>query len=167
MAGKGGPFVETLIDRSKGDTIVDYRQDNTSINKEILNSAKGVPIKYAFDAVCERGSIMNSISVLEQPAKITTVLPAVEDDKIPEKVTLSQIDISSVFNPPTAGKVLEDEVFASAFTRFIGLGLKRGWFSGHPFEVRQGGLGALQEVLGDLRQGKASAVKYVVRVCEE
>jgi hypothetical protein len=42
--------------------------------------------------------------------------------------------------------------------------LADGWFKGHPFEIRKGGLGGVEGALADLKAGKASAVKYVFRV---
>ncbi|KAJ5981147.1 hypothetical protein N7522_013962 [Penicillium canescens] len=68
--------------------------------------------------------------------------------------------------PPTEGKALGDKEFGAAFFQFIGRGLAQGWFSGHPYEVRKGGLGGVEGALKDLEAGKASAVKYVVRIAE-
>ncbi|KAI5306300.1 hypothetical protein KEM55_008648, partial [Ascosphaera atra] len=44
--------------------------------------------------------------------------------------------------------------------------LRSGQFTGHPFEVRKGGLNGLDSALRDLEEGKNSAVKYVVRIVE-
>ncbi|KAJ6088065.1 hypothetical protein N7499_004247 [Penicillium canescens] len=55
--------------------------------------------------------------------------------------------------PVAAGKTVEDNEFS-------------GWFSGHPYEVRPGGLARLEGALQDLKSGKASAIKYVVRIGE-
>jgi hypothetical protein len=50
--------------------------------------------------------------------------------------------------------------------KLIERGLRDGWFKGHPYEVRHGGLGAVEQALTDLKNGKASAVKYVFRIQE-
>jgi hypothetical protein len=50
--------------------------------------------------------------------------------------------------------------------RLFGLGLKEGWFCGHPYEVIPGGLGGVEKGLKNLMQGKASGVKYVYRIGE-
>lgn len=52
------------------------------------------------------------------------------------------------------------------FFNFFGRGLAQGWFSGHPFEVRPGGLDGIEGALRDLKGGKASGVKYVLRISE-
>lgn len=44
--------------------------------------------------------------------------------------------------------------------------MQEGWFSGHPYEVVAGGLGGVQTALENLKEGKASAVKYVFRIGE-
>jgi len=44
--------------------------------------------------------------------------------------------------------------------------LQEGWFTGHPFEVVPGGLGGVEQALRNLKEGKASAVKYVFRIGE-
>jgi hypothetical protein len=46
------------------------------------------------------------------------------------------------------------------------LGLKDGWFTGHPYEVVSAGLNGVQTGLQKLMDGKASAVKYVYRIAE-
>jgi hypothetical protein len=45
-------------------------------------------------------------------------------------------------------------------------GLGHGWFSGHPYEVVQGGLNRLERALKDLEGGYESAKKYVLRLAE-
>jgi len=50
--------------------------------------------------------------------------------------------------------------------RFFGRGLQEGWFKGHPYEVVPGGLGGVEGALKNLKEGRASAVKYVFRIGE-
>jgi NADPH:quinone reductase-like Zn-dependent oxidoreductase len=165
VAGRGSAFVETLIDRSKGDTIIDYREGDDAVQTKIKAAAGGKPIHHAYDAVSEKGSYLNLGASLTAPGKITTVLPTKEGDHIPEGITIVRTYVGSVHNPPAAGTI-EDREFGAAFFSLIGRGLAQGWFSGHPYEVRPGGLGGLQGALQDLEAGKASAVKYVVRTAE-
>jgi hypothetical protein len=53
VAGKGAPFVETLISREKGDTIVDYREGDEAVRSKIKAAANG-PVHHAYDAVSEK-----------------------------------------------------------------------------------------------------------------
>ncbi|KAL3429878.1 GroES-like protein [Aspergillus tetrazonus] len=165
VAGKGSTFVETLIDREKGDTIIDYREGDEVVRAKIKEAVGGRSIHYAYDAVGEHGSHQNLGAVMTAPGEITTMLLR-GDYLAPEGIVMSQTIAGSVHMPPAAGKTVEDNEFGAALFQFIGRGLAQGWFSGHPYRVRPGGLAGLQGALQDLRAGKASAIKYVVRIGE-
>ena len=49
VAGCGISFVETLIDRSLGDVLIDYRNGTESMKTQIREAAKD--IAYAFDGI--------------------------------------------------------------------------------------------------------------------
>ncbi|KAJ5798539.1 uncharacterized protein N7503_007835 [Penicillium pulvis] len=165
VAGKSSSFVETLIDRSKGDIIVDYREGDEAVRTKIKAAAGGKPIHHAFDAVSENGSTENLRAALTAPGKITTVLPT-DGEGDDNKIAIHRTMVGTVHDSPTEGKTIEDREFGAIFFPFLGRGLAGGWFSGHPHEVRPGGLGGIQGALNDLADGKASAVKYVVRIAE-
>jgi len=160
VAGKGAPFVETLISREKGDTIIDYREGDEALVSKIKAAAKG-PVHYAYDAVSEKGSYVNLGAALDAPGRITVVLSA-DADKVPDGISIHRTMVGSVHMAAGEGQSIGDKEFGAAFFQFIGRGLAQGWFSGHPFEVRKGGLSGLEGALKDLEAGKASAVKYVV-----
>ncbi|KAJ5691849.1 hypothetical protein N7462_001272 [Penicillium macrosclerotiorum] len=166
VAGKGASFVETIIDRSKGDTIIDYREGVDTVRSKIEAAADGLPIHHAYDAISEKGSYLDISASLTAPATITTVLPTQEGDVIPPGIAIKRTMVMSVHQNPAPGKTIEDREFGAVFFPFLGRGLAQGWFSGHPHEVRPGGLHGLEGALKDLRAGKASAVKYVVRISE-
>jgi hypothetical protein len=50
--------------------------------------------------------------------------------------------------------------------RWFTKALQQGKLEGHPFEVRPGGLEGVEQALQDLKDGKASAVKYVFRIAD-
>ena len=52
------------------------------------------------------------------------------------------------------------------FRSYMARGLQEGWFKGHPREVVSGGLGGIQQALENLKDGKASAMKYVFRIAD-
>ncbi|KAJ6091549.1 hypothetical protein N7467_003518 [Penicillium canescens] len=165
VAGKGAPFVEDLLEPSKGDTVVDYREGDDAVRSKIRAAANGAPVHYAYDAVSEKGSHVNLGAALTKPGAITTVLPT-QSDETADGIAIRRTMVGSVHMPPAEGKALGDKEFGAAFFQFIGRGLAQGWFSGHPYEVRKGGLGGVEGALKDLEAGKASAVKYVVRIAE-
>ena len=80
IAGRGIPFVESLINPAKGDVILDYRSGDSKLVSDLktaVDKAKiGGKVQYAFDAVSEHGSSRNICQVLDhQTGQITRVLP--------------------------------------------------------------------------------------------
>lgn len=160
VAGRSVAHVEKLIDRSKGDTIVDYRVGDDALVKELKNTAAacGKPVLHAFDAVSEKNSFINIGKVLADGGKITLVLPWNDFSALPSHV---QHTITTV------GAVHQDQKdFGYVYFRYFTHGLQEGWFKPQPQEVKPGGLGGVQQALEDLMNGKANAVKYVFRISE-
>lgn len=176
VAGKGAAYVETLIDRSKGDNIIDYRKGDSAVVsgiKDALIAAGASGVHYAFDGVSEKGSYQNLSKVLGPSSKLTLVL---QNDKehqatIPSHIEWSHThvggahaelsDANQKLGIPTGSKD-----FAYVYFRFITRGLQEGWFTAHPHEVVPGGLGGIESGLTNLKNGKASAVKYVFKIAD-
>lgn len=159
VAGHGASFVETLIDRSKGDTIVDYRSGDASVVSGIKSALGGQKLHYAFDAVSEHNSYTNIVQVLEPEGHLTLVLPGKQYEGIPESVKQSITMVGEAH----AG----DREFAYVMYKYMARGLTEGFFKAHPFEIVEGGLGGVEKGLRNLMEGKASGVKYLFRIGEE
>ncbi|KAJ7824801.1 alcohol dehydrogenase-like protein [Mycena olivaceomarginata] len=131
VAGKGIPYVETLLDKSQGDAVIDYREGDeklvAGIKAALQNSGTTAPLRHAFNAVSEKGSHANVVAVLAPDALVTNEI-------------------------------------GFAYFRWIFRKIAQGEFKPHPHEVMPGGLAGVSEVLTRLRDGKASAVKYVFRI---
>jgi len=158
VAGRAQGHVKQFLDPSKGDVVLDYRNGEDALLKGIKDALKGRKLNYAFDAVSEHGSYQTIVKVLEPNGKITLVLPGKKYEEIPESVQKSITSVGAVFNSA------EDMDFGFAYFRYFGRGLAQGWFKGHPTELVPGGLGGIQQALQNLKDGKASAVKYVFRI---
>ncbi|CAN9215863.1 unnamed protein product [Alternaria alternata] len=158
VAGRGGDFVEGLIDRSKGDAIVDYREGEVKLVESIKKALGGKKLKHAFDAVSENGSHMTIAKVLEDDGHVTFVLPYNKYEGMAETVKQTFSNVSTSHG--------DEKDFAYVYFRYMARGLAEGWFKSHPAEVIPGGLEGVQEGLERLRKGKASAVKYVFRIEE-
>lgn len=156
VAGRGEKFVEGLIDRSKGDTIVDYRKGNEAVVQGIRDALKGAKLRYAYDATSEHGSYTNIVQVLEPDGKITVVLPGKKYDGIPEGVELVVTSVGEAHKG--------DKDYAYLMFRYFARGMAEGWFKPHPHEVVPGGLEGVQTGLRNLMEGKASGVKYVFQI---
>lgn len=162
VAGRASSYVETLLDKSKGDVVIDYRDGDEKVVAAIRSAVpQGQKLLYAFDAVSEHGSYQQIIKVLDPQGHISLVLPGKKYEEIPESVHQTLTTVGAVHGVPDD---LTD--FGYAWFRLFGLGLQEGWFSGHPYEVVPGGLEGVQTGLENLRDGKASAVKYVYRIEE-
>jgi len=120
-------------------------------------SRSGKNLLHAYDAVSEKGSYQNVCQVLHpNGGKITLVLPGRKYEEIPATVEKSITSVGSVHGV--------DKDFGHVFCRLIAKGLVSGWFKAHPQEVVPGGLAGVEKGLSNLKEGKASAVKYVFRI---
>lgn len=159
IAGRAQAHVEKLIDRSKGDTVIDYRKGHEAVAQEVRASLSGAKLEYAFDAVSEMGSYQTICRVLDhQGGKITLIVPAQTYSDIPKSIEKSVTTVADIHQH------LKD--FGYVYSRYFTKGLEEGWFKAHPQQIIPGGLAGVQEGLENLKNGKASAVKYVFRIAD-
>lgn len=164
VAGRGIAHVESLISKDKGDVVIDYREGAESIVDGFRAAVRehGGKIEYAFDAVSEKGSYQNICQVLDgTTGQITFVLPGKKYEEVPSGIKKSITTVGSVHGVPDD---LSD--FGFVYFRYIAKGLEEGWFKPHPQEVVPGGLAGVETALTNLKEGKASAVKYVFKIDE-
>ncbi|KAI1135919.1 GroES-like protein [Hypoxylon sp. FL0543] len=157
VAGNSKSYVETLIDRGKGDTIIDYRDGDDAVVEALKKAAGASKLLYAFDATSEKNSYVNISKVLDQGAKITLVLPP-QGYEFPSHITQSVTLVGSVHS--------DEKDFGYVYFRYITRGLQEGWFKPQPQVVVPGGLQGLQKALEDLKAGKAHGIKYVFRIAD-
>lgn len=159
IAGKAQEHVESLIDRTKGDTVIDYRKGRNTVIQEMKHHLGNQKLEYAFDAISEGGSYQTICDVLDKTTgKITLIIPAQSYSDIPKTISKSVTTVASIHED------LKD--FGYVFTRYFSKGLEDGWLKAHPQEVITGGLEGIQQGLENLENGKASAVKYVYKIVD-
>lgn len=162
VAGKAQDHVKSMIDTSKGDTIVDYRKGDEAVVQGIKDALKGQKLQYAYDAVSEKGSIQNIAKVLEKTGKSTFVLPPPGgwDGKFAEldQKQQSTTSVGCVHGP--------QKDLGFVYCRYFTRGLEEDFFRGQKQEVIPGGLDGVQKGLENLKNGVASAVKYVFKIDE-
>lgn len=162
VAGRAGDFAKTLADY-----VVDYRDGEDAIVVTIegilANAGLGSKVSYIFDAISEKGSFETNIRLVDTDCgTVNTVLPPVlfakdkEHFKYPPGVKVTHTVL------PLVHSVHKD--FGYLWSRYLGQLLETGKLTTHPYEVVPGGLGGVLTGLQNLRDGKASAVKYVYRI---
>lgn len=166
IVGAGVEYVKSL---GAADHIVDYRKG--SVVDDLKAALNGEKAYLAFDAVSEKGSFENLGKVLESPGgKMALVLPIKDYSMIPEGIEWIRTTVSSVHKghtPGDGGNGLEYLDFGFVMFRYIGRLLGEGRFSGHPQTLIYGGLDGIETGLKLLKDGKASATKYVYRVADK
>ncbi|KAJ8132405.1 hypothetical protein O1611_g1219 [Lasiodiplodia mahajangana] len=182
VAGRGVSFVEGLIDTSKGDAVVDYRAGDDAVVAAIREALKGAKLRYALDAVRSGRSYINLAKVVtpgkaeEPPSKLGLVLPLpgqstsvaghestlVESSALPAGIKPVFAGVNLVHNPESD----RDRTFGFVYSRLLARGLRDGWLKPHPYEVQPDGLNGLEDALTRLREGQASAKKYVFRLAD-
>jgi len=128
-------------------------------------------LRYCFDAVSEHGSFDVVARVLDRNGgKVTHVLPPERERKgfkYPEGIESSLTMVGSVHATKMPGfEIGDDKDFGYIWFRYFSRLLEDGRLKPHPYEERKGGLAAVGNALRDLKDGKASAVKYVFNVAE-
>ena len=159
VAGKSAPHVEALIDRSKGDTIIDYRDGDEAVVEGIQKAAGGRRILHALDAVANATSVAHLGTVLAEGGRLTTVLPPPEGTA--EAIAHLKTSWTKVGDAHEGAKD-----FSYVYLRFLARGLHEGWFKPQPQVVVPGGLGGIQKALDDLKAGRVNGVKYVFRIAD-
>ncbi|CAI0644556.1 unnamed protein product [Colletotrichum noveboracense] len=167
VAGNGTSYVNTLLDKSKGDTAIDYRQREAHTLEKIKEAAGENPIIYALDTVSESNTLrMIDRALAPGKGKIANLLPSSPKNELSSELTFTMVGTIHASKSTNSWPALGDREFGTLFCSFFGRGLQEGWFHGHPYEVRTGGLDALGQVLRDLEAGKNSAKKYLVKIAE-
>ncbi|KAH6696845.1 chaperonin 10-like protein [Plectosphaerella plurivora] len=165
IAGKGIAFVETLLDKSKGDTIIDYRKGPDHVNTELRKATKNLTVTCAYDTISDEASVKTLLEIMSaKGGKIMSVIP--KEDEVIGGVTVLGSNCGTIHADKPDGANVGDAEFGAIVYNLVSQGLAGDWFSGHPYQVVAGGLAGLEGALKDLEAGKASAFKYVLRIEE-
>lgn len=174
VGSKNSDFVVPFLSPDKGDRLVDYTAYKT--DAELVDAIKaavkdaGIANGRAYDAydcVSESKTVKLLADVVAGPPdghgrkpRVTIVLPGIvaEPDKSVDVVVTS---VGTVSGGAEHEKLL-GLVWGQAFAR----GLAEGWFTPHPHQVVEGGLGGLEAALKGLRDGSVRGKKMVVRIAD-
>ncbi|KAI8629884.1 GroES-like protein [Xylariaceae sp. FL1651] len=162
IAGRAGDYASTLVDY-----VVDYRQGEdavvAAVEDILAKEGLGSKAPSVFDAISEGGTLEATLRFLDtNGGTVSTVLPPKlfakdkENFEYPPSVTAINSAVPRVYSTHTD--------FGYIWSRYLGRLLADGRLKAHPFEVIPGGLNGVLTGLQKLRDGKASAVKYVYRI---
>ncbi|KAK9315034.1 chaperonin 10-like protein [Lipomyces starkeyi] len=181
ICGASHGVVVDLLDFSRGDRIVDYRQGVEAMKTAVKDALAGLEARHALDAISSKGTWVPLAQMLHSsatsgPFQVSVVAGSnrYEDEGIPSSVEFLYTYVGSghygVYKPSMPKQPADkdsvkfDVEFAYIFYRYLARLLARGDFSGHPFEVIPGGLAGVEQGLNKLKNGEARGVKYVYRV---
>ncbi|KAI5286382.1 hypothetical protein KEM54_006829 [Ascosphaera aggregata] len=169
IAGRSTSTVEKLLDSSKGDTIVDYRNGVNANIIEIKKVLNGQELYWAIDTICEDDSakvIDAVVNVEKGMASVVGLAKSMGPLKWkPIFVKAVHADANMLGDKKPLGTIGYRE-FGTAFFRLIGRGLAAGWFAGHHHKIVPRGLEGIADALNEMKDGKVSAFRYVVRIEE-
>ncbi|KAF5228175.1 hypothetical protein FAUST_11282 [Fusarium austroamericanum] len=163
VAGKGTPFVETLLDRGKGDIAFDYRNGDEEVVEGIrahLKAGNYGDVRYGIDPGIGVSSKKVLTEIVAPGGAINIVLPSDWDTGAAVKTKTMVGIVHNADNESDARDL------GLVTCRWFTKAWQADTFSGHPFEVRPGGLEGVQQALEDLKEGKNSATKYVFRIAD-
>ena len=164
IAGRAQDHVTKLLDASKGDAVIDYRAGNDAIVQGIRAALKGQKLEYAYDATAGNNSWANICKVLDhETGKITLVLPPMDDLAGKHKDIPASIQQSLTVVGDVHGSQSDIGYF---FSRYFTKGLEEGWFQAQKQEECPGGLEGIEGALKRLKDGSASAVKFVFKIAD-
>jgi NADPH:quinone reductase len=180
VAGRGGDFVQGLLDETAGDRLFDYRDGDDALVQAFREALGDRKCIHAFDAVSGGSSYTNIAKVLSPGGRLAMVLPGKLDEAGLEGVAVSYAMAGSLWkrlqprvreggegkHVANLGIVEGGPEFAQELSLHVAELLRQKKLQGHPYELHAGGLAGLEGALQALRAGQNSAVKYVVRVSE-
>lgn len=176
VAGSGSDFVEGLIDRSKGDVVLDYRKGEESFVANVRSVLGNEQLEYALDAISEPSSIAMVAKALKPSGgKIALTLPG-RTQLLPQGLEVTHVMAGSLWRK-LEGRDKREHLgnlgldkggpeFAAKMTDSLSSMLSEGVLEPHPYTVWKGGLDGLEAPLKALREGKVSSSRCVVRIAD-
>ncbi|KAL8649630.1 MAG: hypothetical protein Q9210_004289 [Variospora velana] len=167
----GASLLSDLLEPAQGDILLNY-QDYTSTSSLVAEVGKACPqpLYGAVDAIAQDQSpevvlaALDALSGSTNEPRLVTFLPYPEDIVAQTKNVIKPYltvaaDVHNGRDSKAGGQDF-GYVMLRMFARWLG----EERFSGHPFEVRDGGLKGVQGALDDLKDGKVRGKKLLVKV---
>ena len=162
VAGRAGDFAKSLVDY-----VVDYRGGEdalvAAVEAILAKEGLGGKVRTVFDAISEEGSLEATLRFIDpNGGAVSTVLPPNLFAK--DKDSFKYPPGVKVVNSALVHVHLKKRDLGYLWSRYLGRLLEDGRLKAHPYEVIPGGLNGVLTGLKNLKNGKASGVKYVYRI---
>jgi NADPH2:quinone reductase len=183
ISGGSSSHLTPLLDESKGDALVDYRNGIEKMKEMVKEKLNGLEAHHALDAISSKGTWVPLSQMLSPSTeKQTTYLSVVSGaNKYDEEDLGKGVQIvytycgtvhSGAYLPgmPKQGnaeEVKSDPEFGYLLFRYLARMIADGRFSGHPFEVVDGGLDGVGKGWNMLKEGKARGNKFVFKIGQQ
>ncbi|KAF1993172.1 GroES-like protein [Amniculicola lignicola CBS 123094] len=164
-AGSSASYVESI---GGADVILDYR--SPSIASELRKALDGKKLFHVFDASNSLASVGYLTEVLEPTGRYTCTTAVGKSFYSPigeQQIALEKW--GGWFEQIWVGSIHEDKLlggiwFGSVVSRLVEVLLEEGMFSGHVYEIVEGGLHGVEAALIKLRDRKGGNEKFVTRI---
>ncbi|KAJ8071605.1 hypothetical protein OCU04_001928 [Sclerotinia nivalis] len=184
IAGSSSSHLESLLDPSSGDKLIDYRLGTETMIKATKLALGNLECHYALDAISSNGTWIPTSHMLapssssQSPSYLSVVAGSnkYDEESIQEGIEVVYTMVgtahtgaykSGMVKQPTDKEFVRgDPEWVSVFFKYMSQMLADGRLTGHPFEVIDGGLQGVGEGLRRLQRGQARGVKYVYRLAE-
>lgn len=166
IAGKGTDYIKSIIDETRGDAVFDYREGADEIVSKIrkhLEAGKYGSVLHGLDPGIGRSSQKVLNEIVSPDGAIDLVMPS-DTEVLSATKTVTSVGV--VHNTDNGGHGADARDLGLVMSAWFTKALQAGDFRGHPFEIKAGGLQAVNQALKDLKDGKNSAVKYVFRIAD-
>lgn len=178
ICGGSQGYVKSILEPSKGDAIVDYR-NGVQVMKAAAKKALGeLEVYHALDAISSQGTWIPISQILSPGGQLSVVsgANAYEDAEIPGGIEIKYTYVGVVHSgaylpsmpkqPLNKDSVKSAPEFAYVLFRYLSRMLAQGKFEGHPFKVIPGGLGGVEAGLQLLKDGQSKGFKFVYRITD-
>lgn len=100
------------------------------------------------------------------PGGLIGTTPSMPESNVSrEEAQTEVIQSIGVYDSPLGLAQRSEKDFGHVMMQYFGHALRNDTFTGHPYKLVPGGLEGAEKALRDLKAGKASATKFVIRVC--
>jgi NADPH2:quinone reductase len=175
IGGGSTDYVSGLLDMTKGDTWVDYRDGIENMKATVKQALGIIPALHAVDCINSKGTWI-SVSQMLSPGGQLSVFSGsnkYEEPEIAKDVIIkytyvgaahSGVYLETMPKQPKKEEIINAPEFAFVLFRYMSRMLSNGKFEGHPYEIVPGGLQGVATGLQRLKNGEAKGRKFVYRV---